>query len=179
MKAVFLDRDGTVNLGTPPYERIDSLEKVELLPLTLKALGLLSGLDYGVFLISNQPCIAEGYIDSVEAETINDKVLKLIEPSGVHIIKCYTCPHGKDNTCECRKPKPRMLLDAAHEYDIDLSSSYMIGDRPTDVMTGVNAGTKTILVQTGDPTAKSAEATFIAPTLLEAVRYIIDHTAGT
>lgn len=174
MKAVFLDRDGTVNLGTPPYERIDSLEKVELLPNTLKALGLLASLDYGVFLISNQPCIAEGFITLDEAEVINEKVLELIEPSGVNIIKSYTCPHGKDNTCECRKPKPKMLLDAAHEYDIDLSSSYMIGDRQTDIQTGLNAGTKTILVRTGSA-MEAPEATFVASDLLEAIQYVASH----
>ena len=174
MKAVFLDRDGTVNLGTPPYERIDNLEKVELLPKTFKALSLLASLDYGVFLISNQPCIAEGFIALDEAEVINDKVLELIDPSGVRIIKSYTCPHGKDNTCECRKPKPKMLLDAAQEYDIDLTSSYMVGDRLTDILTGINAGTNTILVQTGS-VMEAPEATFVAADLLEAVQYIAIH----
>ncbi len=172
MKAVFLDRDGTINAGIPKYERVDSVEKVELLPQTLKALSLLANLDFGVFLITNQAGLAEGLITKAEFDGINNKVLELIAPSGIHIIKTYVCPHGEQDNCDCRKPRPKMLLDAAQEYDIDLKQSWMVGDRPSDVLTGINAGTKAILVMTGSPSAKSEEATFIAPTLLEAVQFI-------
>lgn len=172
MKAVFLDRDGTINVGVPTYERVDSLEKVQLLPNTLEALRMLANLDYSVFLITNQAGIAEGLITLEEFEEINNKVLRLIAPSGITILKTYLCPHGEDSACECRKPKPTLLLDAAKEFDIDLPNSWFIGDRPSDVMTGVNAGTETILVKTGVPTVESDEATFTAPSLLEAVQYI-------
>lgn len=172
MKAVFLDRDGTVNVGTPTYERVNSLDKVELLPNTLEALQLLSKLNYYVFFITNQAGLAEGLITEVEFDEINDKVLALVGPSGIKIEKTFVCPHGEDSRCECRKPKPGLLLNAAREYDIDLSQSWMIGDRPSDVMTGVNAGTKTILVKTGVPTVESHEATKTFPSLLEAVEYI-------
>ncbi len=172
MKAVFLDRDGTLNAGIPKYERVDSIEKVELLPQTLKALGLLANLDYGVFLVTNQAGLAEGLITKAEFDDINNKVLELIAPSGIRIIKTYVCPHGDQDNCDCRKPKPKLLLDAAQEYDIDLEQSWMVGDRPSDILTGINAGTKAILVMTGSPSAASEKATFIAPTLLEAVQYI-------
>lgn len=172
MKAVFLDRDGTVNIGVPTYERVDSLEKVQLLPNTLEALKLLSGLDYGVFFITNQAGLAEGLITQEQFNEINDNVIQLITPSGVKIIKTYLCPHGENDNCECRKPKPKLLLYAATEYDIELGDSWMIGDRPSDVITGVNAGTKTILVKTGVPTAESEEADYTAPDLLDAVRFI-------
>jgi histidinol-phosphate phosphatase family protein len=82
------------------------------------------------------------------------------------------CPHAENDDCECRKPKPKLLLDAAKEFGIDLLESWMIGDRASDVMTGVNAGVKTILVKTGVPTVESDKATFTAPSLLEAVQYI-------
>lgn len=172
MKAIFLDRDGTVNIGVPTYERVDSLEKVQLLPNTLEALKLLSSMDYGVFFITNQAGLAEGLITQEQFNEINDKVLQLIAPSGIRIIKTYLCPHGENDNCECRKPKPKLLLDAANEYRIDLSNSWMIGDRPSDVITGVNAGTKTILVKTGVPTAKSEKADYTAPDLLDAIHFI-------
>ncbi len=171
-KAVFLDRDGTVNVGTPTYERVDSVNKVELLPNTLEALKLLSELDYYVFFVTNQAGLAEGLITKAQFDEINDKVLELVEPSGIKIEKTFVCPHGEDSACDCRKPKPELLINAAREYDIDLSHSWMIGDRPSDVMTGVNAGTHTILVKTGVPTVGTAEATETFPSLLEAVGYI-------
>ena len=172
MKAVFLDRDGTVNVGAPFYERVDSLDKVKLLPNTLEALKLLAKLDYGVFFVTNQGSLAEKLITIEQFEEINTKILELIAPSGIKILKTYLCPHGENDTCECRKPKPKLLLDAAKEYDVELAQSWMIGDRPSDVMTGVNAGAKTILVKTGVPSVESEQATFTAPSLLEAVQYI-------
>lgn len=175
MKAVFLDRDGTVTVGVPTYERIDTPDKAKLLPHTLEALALLSKLDYGVFFVTNQMSLFEKRITVEQFHEINNKILELIRPSGIKILKTYFCPHGPESGCECFKPKPGMLLEAAKEFDINLSSSWMIGDRPSDVMTGVNAGTRTILVKTGVPTVESAEATFTAPTLLEAAQYISAH----
>ncbi len=172
MKAVFLDRDGTITVGTPTYERVDSLEKVVLLPNTLEALRLLATLDYGVFIVTNQAGIAKGLITEAEFEQINAKVLDLIAPSGITILHSYVCPHATGDGCDCRKPKPKLLLDAAREFDVDLASSWMIGDRPTDVLTAVNAGAKGILVKTGEPSVVSAEASFTTPSLLEAVQYI-------
>src|SRR3989344_9122037 len=176
MKAVFLDRDGTVNVGAPFYERVDSLDKVKLLPNTLEALKLLAKLDYGVFFVTNQGSLAEKLITIEQFEEINTKILELIAPSGIKILKTYLCPHGENDTCECRKPKPKLLLDAAKEYDVKLAQSWTIADRPSDVMTGVNAGAKTILVKTGVPSVESEQATFTAPSLLEAVQYISDQT---
>ena len=172
MKAVFLDRDATINVGVPKYERVDSLDKVELLPQTLQALRLLATMEFKVFFVTNQGGIGEGLIGMAEFKAINNKVLDLISPSGVKITKTYLCPHGYDDDCACRKPKPKLLLDAANEFDIDLRSSYMIGDRPTDVQTGLNAGTKTILVMTGHKTAVHDQANYIAADLFEAVKYI-------
>jgi histidinol-phosphate phosphatase family protein len=172
MKAVFLDRDGTIIVGTPTIERIDTLDKASLLPNTLEALKLLASLNYKVFFVTNQMSIFEHRITVEQFHEINNKILGMVAPSGITITKTYFCPHGPDSGCLCFKPKPGMLLDAAREYDIDLAGSWMIGDRPSDVMTGVRAGTKTILVKTGDPNVESEEATFTAPSLLEAIEYI-------
>jgi D-glycero-D-manno-heptose 1,7-bisphosphate phosphatase len=175
MKAVFLDRDGTIIAGIPKFERIDSVEKVEILPKVVEALGELAKLDYGVFFVTNQAGIAEGLISMDDFTVINNKVLEIISPSGIRIIKTSVCPHAEGSNCECRKPKPKMILDAAKEYGIDLKSSYMIGDRLTDIETGSNAGTKTVLVQTGAVAATDLDATHTSLNLLEAVRYIAGH----
>jgi D-glycero-D-manno-heptose 1,7-bisphosphate phosphatase len=175
MKAIFLDRDGTVTVGFPTYERVDSVEKVELLPKVLEALQVLAGLDYKVFLVTNQAGIAEGLISMDDFNEINQKVIDLVSPSGVQISKTYLCPHGVDAACDCRKPKPKLLLDAASEFGINLAESYMVGDRETDVMTGKNAGTKTILVETSIPPEETV-ADFRAKDLLEAARYIAKHS---
>ena len=175
MKAIFLDRDGTINDGVPTYERVDSPDKVTLLPNTLEALKLLTEMDYIVFFVTNQAGLAEGLITHAQFDEINNKVLQVIAPSGIKITKTYVCPHGEDAVCDCRKPKPKMLLDAAQEFGIDLSQSWMIGDRESDVMTGVNAGTKAILVMTGKKDARAEQASFVAPSLLEAIQYIAEH----
>ena len=171
-KAIFLDRDGTITVGTPTYERVDSLDKVRLLPNTLEALKALAALDYMAFVVTNQAGLAEGLISWNEFDAINNKVLDLVAETGVKILRTYTCPHGEHEDCDCRKPKPKLLFDAAKDYDIDLTRSWMVGDRPSDIMAGVNAGTKTILVKTGVPTVECAQATATLPSLLEAVEYI-------
>lgn len=133
IKAVFLDRDGTVNVGVPKYERVSSLDQVELLPNTLEALKLLTKLDYKILFITNQAGIAEGLISVDQFWKINDKVLMLLSPSGAKILKTYLCPHGANDKCPCRKLQPELLLDASREFNIDLHNSWMIGDRTTDV----------------------------------------------
>ncbi|CAN5681033.1 HAD family hydrolase [soil metagenome] len=171
MRAVFLDRDGTINAGIPKYERVDHVTKVELLPNALEGLSLLATLDYIYFFVTNQAGLAEGLISKAEFDEINDEVLKQIESSGIKISEIYVCPHGDGSECDCRKPKTKLLQGAAEKYNIDLANSWMIGDRLTDIQTGINAGTKTILVQTGS-LMEAPEATFVATDLLKAAQYI-------
>lgn len=171
MKAVFLDRDGTINVGIPRIQRVDSVEKVELLPKVIEGLSLLAKLDYGVFFVTNQAGLAEGLITRADFDKINKRTLELITPSNIDVIETYVCPHGASDNCDCLKPKPGMLLDAAKKYDIDLSESWMVGDRLTDIQTGINAGTKTVLVLSGEP-AVSHNATYTASDLLDAIQFI-------
>lgn len=171
MRAIFLDRDGTVNVGIPKYERVDSLDKVELLSNTLSGLTKISHMDFLFFFVTNQAGLAEGLITVDDFNAINEKILSLISSSGVRIQQTYVCPHSENDNCDCRKPKPKLLLDAAEKYNIDLANSWMIGDRLGDIATGINAGTKTILVQTG--TIKEAfAANFVAKDLLDAAEFI-------
>lgn len=171
MKAIFLDRDGTINVGIPKYERVDSIDKVELLPGVIEGLSVLAKLDYGVFLVTNQLGLAEGLITRDEFNAINARTLELIAPSGIKILETYVCPHGADSDCACKKPKPGMLLDAAKKYDINLAKSWMIGDRLTDVQTGIRAGTQTVLVLSGGQVT-APEATHTAANFFDAANYI-------
>lgn len=173
MRAIFFDRDGTINAGIPYHERVDSVDKVEMLPNAIEGLAVFTTLDYLNFFVTNQAGLAEGLISRTDFDAINNEVLRQIKPSNIHITETYVCPHGEESQCECRKPKPQMLLDAAKKYDIDLASSWVIGDRLTDIQTGINAGAKTILVQTGS-LKEAPEATYIAADLLEAAQYIQD-----
>ncbi|MFO0920840.1 MAG: HAD family hydrolase [Candidatus Saccharimonadales bacterium] len=173
MRAIFLDRDGTINAGIPKYERVDNINKVEILPNAVQGLAKLVELDYMLFFVTNQAGLAEGLISQSDFDAINNEVLKRVAPSAAVVTKTYVCPHGEGSTCDCRKPKPGLLLQAATEYNIDLAESWMIGDRLTDIHTGINAGTKTILVQTGS-IKEAPEATFVAVDLLEAAQYIAE-----
>ncbi len=171
MKVIFLDRDGTLNVD-PPNEIVYSFDEIQLIPETLGAMKLLATLSYGVIIITNQCGIAKGKLTEADFHKFNNRIIEMLAPSGIKILKTYFCPHNSDGSCECRKPKPGMLLQAAKEFDIDLANSYMIGDRLTDVMAGKNAGTKTISVQTGLRPVDAGAADYNARNILEAVQYI-------
>ena len=176
MKVALLDRDGTV-IVDPQDERVDREDKIQLFPDTLESLKYLADNGFAVILITNQAGISEGRINDEDFYRIHDKVLEMLEPSGVKILKTYMCPHGPEDGCECRKPKPTMLLQAAKDFAIDLPHTYMVGDRQGDVMAGVNAGTKTVLVETANTPVTSAEATYTAPNLPDAVTYIVANSS--
>lgn len=173
MKTVLLDRDGTV-IVDPPDERVDSEEKIQLFPDSIRGLKKLADNGFEVILITNQAGISEGRINEDDFARINGKVIEMLETSGVKIRRTYMCPHGPKGGCECRKPKPTMILQAAKDFNLDLTNIYMVGDHRSDVLAGKNAGTKSILVQTATNGQDEApEADFIAQNLTEAIDYII------
>lgn len=173
-KVAFIDRDGTL-IVEPPGERLIREEDAKLFSDDIEALKLLAEKEIPIVIITNQVAIAEGTITVSDFWRLNDSVIEKMKPSGVKILKTYFCPHGPNDNCVCRKPKPKMLLDAAVDFNIDLANSYMIGDRLSDIGAGVSAGTKTILVKTGLHPVSSDEATFTAGNLLEAAKYIVEH----
>ncbi len=170
-KILFMDRDGTV-IVDPEDERVDREDKIKLFPDIIEALKYLADNNFSIILITNQAGVAEGRINLQDFDRINNKVIEMLAPSGVKFLKTYVCPHSPDDKCECRKPKPAMILEAIKEFHIDLSKSYMIGDRESDIFAGINAGVKTILVKTANKPVEVKEATYTAPTLLDAVKYI-------
>lgn len=149
-KAIFLDRDGTINkyagFLTKP-------EQFELLPGVTEAIKMINKSGYLAIVVTNQPVIARGDCNWGELQQIHDKMETELGKEGAFLDAIYICPHHKDKgfegerpeykfDCECRKPKPGLLLLAAKEYNIDLSQSYMIGDSDSDVLSGKNAGCK-------------------------------------
>ena len=150
-KAVFLDRDGTINtyvgfLRTP--------EQFELMPHIVENIRWLNRNGYLTIVITNQPVIARGEVSFEELEIIHNKMETLLGQEGAYIDDIFVCPHHPDRgfegerpeykvVCNCRKPKPGMLFEAARKFNIDLSQSYMIGDSDFDVLAGQNAGCRT------------------------------------
>ena len=152
-RAVFLDRDGVVN------EEISFLHKAEDLRLILRAgeaIALLNKENVDVILVTNQPAIAKGLCTEEGLADIHKRLSEMLAEKGAHIDAIYYCPHhpkdGSDEyrmVCDCRKPKPGMLLKAQKERDIDLKSSFMVGDKISDIKAGKLAGCFTVGVKTG------------------------------
>jgi len=169
-----MDRDGTLIIP-PEDRRVDSPDKLRLFPDTISALKLLADNGFGIVIITNQTGMAEGRFTTEEYEQIGVKLAEMLAPSGIKVLKTFTCPHRRADECDCRKPKPKMLLEAAEEFEVDLNHAYMVGDRQDDIGIGNNAGTKTVLVKTGDFPVEGDDATFVADTLLDAAQYIVMH----
>lgn len=155
-KAIFLDRDGTINKYVGFLRNIDEFE---LLPNVSEAIGLANNSEYLSVVITNQPVVARGEVSIEKLTEIHNKMETLLGFHGVYLDAVYYCPHhphkGYDGEipelkidCECRKPKAGMLIKAAKDFNIDLSQSWMIGDNENDVLAGKNAGCRTILITT-------------------------------
>ena len=183
--AVFLDRDGTIN---EEVGYLDREEKLKILPAAFEAVRLVNQNGFKVVVVSNQSGIARGLFTEDFVRTINNRIAATMVENGAVIDRFYYCPHhpseGLDpyrKICNCRKPEPGLLLQAAADLNLDLSGSYMIGDHLRDIETARRAGAKGILVMTGHgpDQLQSAEITSanrpddIAPDILEAVRWIL------
>lgn len=145
-KVIFLDRDGVINKKAPKAEYVKSWDEFEFLPGAIEAITLLTQHDYKIFIITNQAGIARGAMTEQALKEIHMKLERELEKHNVKIEGFYYCPHGWNEGCECRKPKPGMLFQAAREHDVDLSKALFIGDDERDLQTGNAAGCRTILV---------------------------------
>ncbi|MGB5849950.1 MAG: HAD family hydrolase [Ignavibacteriaceae bacterium] len=150
-RAVFLDRDGTLN-ENPGY--LGDPGKVKLLPFVGQILSRLKNeFNYFLIVISNQSGIARALITAEQVELVNEKINTLLKEFNVSIDKFYYCPFHPDfsteEECGCRKPSTEMVEKAVEKFDIDVTKSFFIGDSVSDIECGMNAGIKTILVKTG------------------------------
>ncbi len=146
--AVFLDRDGVIIKNRPTYVR--TWDDVEILPDVLPALAQMTTRPYKNVIITNQSAVARGLISLRAAEKINQRLTDAIKKAGGRIDGIFMCPHKPDNNCECRKPRPGLIFQAADTLTLDLKRSILIGDALTDLQAGLNAGVgKIALVLTG------------------------------
>lgn len=146
VKAVFLDRDGTININEPEYTH--KIEDFKFIPGVIEALQKLSQTDYKIFVISNQSGIARGYYTEQDYQKLTDWMLETLRSQSIRIDGVYHCPHYPEITgdCECRKPKPGMLLQAVKDFGVCLSKSWVIGDGDSDIMAGREVNAKTIKI---------------------------------
>ena len=152
-KAVFLDRDGTIN---EEQGYINHFSRFKLFDFTLKAIKILNDIGYKVFVVTNQSGLARGYFSESLLNKIHEDLLNNAIKEKARIDKIYYCPHHVNGVvekysieCDCRKPKPGMILTAKNEFNIYLQDSYFIGDRYKDIQLAHSTGLKSLLVMTG------------------------------
>lgn len=182
-KAIFLDRDGVLN-----YEKrvIANVDDFKLLPEVEEAVRKINKSNYLAVVVTNQPVIAKGVTSPKELDRIHAKLETLLGEKRAYLDKIYYCPHHPEKgfdgeikelkiDCDCRKPKIGMIKKASEELNIDIANSYIIGDRTVDIMTGKNAGLKTILVKTGykgEDGKYKCEPDFIFENLKKAIDFL-------
>lgn len=153
LPAVFLDRDGTINVEKDYLHKVEDFEFIEGAPDAIRAL---KSAGYLVIVVTNQSGVARGYYNLNNVNTLHKHIEKELAAFDTFVDAFYVCPHhpieGKGEflkECDCRKGKPGLLLQAAAEHGIDLAKSYMVGDKIADVEAGENAGCTSLLVLTG------------------------------
>jgi D-glycero-D-manno-heptose 1,7-bisphosphate phosphatase len=170
-RAVFLDRDGVINypkvIDGKPYPP-DSLPHLKLLPKVADALNLLHDAGFLLIVVTNQPDVARGKVSIDVVEEMNN-YLKASLP----LDYIYSCYHDDYENCHCRKPKPGALIEAASIYKIDLSKSFMVGDRWRDVEAGESAGCKTFFIDYGYNEKHPDAQDYTVRSLYEATKIII------
>jgi D-glycero-D-manno-heptose 1,7-bisphosphate phosphatase len=185
--AVFLDRDGIINelvlnTGNGEYEPPHFTTDLVLVPDAIQSLSDLQDAGFDLFLVSNQPDYAKGKATMEQIRAVHERLDQILKSNGILFRDYFYCYHHPDGivpessfVCRCRKPKPYFLLKAARDYRIDLTVSWMIGDRDSDIECGNAAGARTILVLEPHSSGYrgSSSPDFRAENLMGAVRIII------
>lgn len=179
-RAIFMDRDGTINVYKGLLTKIDDLELIKGIP---EAIKLINSSRYLAIVITNQPVVARGEVTFSQLDEIHRKLGTLLGNEGAYLDDLFYCPHHPDSgfpgevkelkiVCGCRKPKIGLLLKARDKYNIDLSKSWFIGDGEIDIQTGKNAGCRTIYIGE-DSSGLIAKPDFICNDLLAAIKLIL------
>jgi D-glycero-D-manno-heptose 1,7-bisphosphate phosphatase len=178
MHAIFLDRDGVICENRSDH--VKTWQEFQFIPGAKSSLVALSKLGLPIIVVTNQAAINRGLASAKVVEEIHNQMVREIEAEGGRIDRVIYCPHRPDEICNCRKPEPGMLLEAAKDLDLDLTRSYMIGDAVTDLVAGQQVGCQTFLVLTGrgsqqlKPAFQSVRRQFmVTRNLLEAAYQII------
>lgn len=152
-KAVFIDRDGTINIDGP---YLSDPDRFEMYPGVGNGIKALKENGFKIIVITNQSGIARGYFTENDLAEIHAKMKREFKKFNVELDGIYYCPHHPDDGCNCRKPKTGLFDKAIKEHDIDVKKSYMLGDKNLDVVAGRNVGTKTVLIPVPGTTGKTA-----------------------
>jgi D-glycero-D-manno-heptose 1,7-bisphosphate phosphatase len=179
--AIFLDRDGTINIEKNYLYKIEDWEWI---PGAIEAICSFRGAGYAVVIVTNQAGIARGFYSEEDLLRLNKFISEQLAAYGTRIDAFYHCPHHPEFTgeCECRKPKAGMLLRAAEELNLDLTQSWMIGDQITDIQAAEAAGVKSLMVRAGygaGDSIKIPSATLIFPAISDMAAYVINLTQKT
>lgn len=179
--AVFLDRDGTIN-EDPGY--LGDPDVVKLLPDVSQGISeLKSVFGFKIVVVSNQAGIARGLITHEQVKLVNDRINELLFESNAEVDDFFYCPYHPEFSSKedsiCRKPSPFMILEASKKHDIDITKSYMVGDKASDVLCGINAGVKQILICSENNSEEinslkkaGKSPNFVAHNFLEVVNFI-------
>jgi len=147
VSTIFLDRDGVINENRPDY--VKSWGEFCFLPGSREAIAKLTQAGHRIVVCTNQAGVARGSMSIETVHEIHRRMMASVSEAGGKIEKVYFCPHGKDEDCVCRKPRPGMLLQARDELDLDMRGAVFIGDSITDIRAGQAAGIHTVLVLSG------------------------------
>jgi D-glycero-D-manno-heptose 1,7-bisphosphate phosphatase len=167
--AFFFDRDGTLIVD---HGYIRSPSEIELLPGVSETLAELRRRGFLLVVVSNQSGIGRGLISADEAKVVANRFCEVLKRRGIVLDGVYECPHAPDAGCDCRKPQPGMLLQAARELEIDLRQSYMVGDKPSDCEAGEQAGCTPVLITNQPQIAGECPAWTVIGNLSELLRLI-------
>ncbi|UCC50305.1 MAG: D-glycero-beta-D-manno-heptose 1,7-bisphosphate 7-phosphatase [Anaerolineaceae bacterium] len=187
-RAVFLDRDGTIN---EDVHRLSRAEQLRLLPNVGEAIKQIRAAQFKVVVVTNQAVIARGTISHEALAEIHETMREMLQAQGATVDAIYYCPHHPTAgdgpltiSCHCRKPQPGMLFQAAEELNIALEHSFMVGDKLSDIASGQAAGCRTALVRTGYGAEEekqlnggSVRPDTIAPDLLEVAKWILQQAS--
>jgi D,D-heptose 1,7-bisphosphate phosphatase len=186
-KAVFFDRDGTLNYDPGYLGNPDKVELFEGVPEQIKKLKDEFG--FLIVVISNQSGITRGIISEDDVKAVNLKINQILKDNGTSIDAFYYCPfhpdYDNEEKCKCRKPSPFMVFEASNDLDLDLSKSYFVGDTISDIQCGRNAGVKTILIKSSFNKEEIIELkkeefspNFVSENFIDACNFIIKDSSG-
>ncbi len=164
-KAIFLDRDGVLN---KEVGYLSNPNEFIFLEGSIEALKILKQKDYLLIVITNQAAVARGFLTVETLQVIHNKMVKILKENKISLDGIYYCPHHPEFTglCDCRKPNPGMILEAKKKNNIDLDTSYMVGDTLNDIQTGIAAKCNTVLVLTGYGKEEQKKIGSIKPDLI-------------
>jgi D-glycero-D-manno-heptose 1,7-bisphosphate phosphatase len=166
-RTVIIDRDGVINRRLE--QSVRTWPDFEFLPGSREGVAMLSGTGFRVVVVTNQANVGRGILDAATLDEIHDRMLEALAAAGGEVARIYVCPHRPDEGCDCRKPRPGLLLRAASELGFDLRRTWAIGDSPGDVEAALAAGARPLVVLSGitravdiPPGAEHVEADLLA-----------------